>query len=217
VQWPSLFWRWLLTLNGWEPASASSPSYTPGPNGSSTARMLTAWCQPEGYLSTDKDGSPVRNEKFFLPVKPLGCLFRGKFLAYLKEAFLAGRLEFYGQLRECAHPVRFSDLLDVLKEKEWVVYAKPPFGGPQQVLRYLARYTHRIAISNGRLIKLENGHVYFQWRDSQDNNSIKEMSLDAVEFIRRFLLHVLPSGLCEDPALRFPLQPQSEEDHPGVP
>jgi len=103
-------------------------------------------------------------------------------------------LEFYGQLREFAHPVRFSDLLDVLKEKEWVVYAKPPFGGPQQVLRYLARYTHRIAISNGRLIKLENGRVHFSWRDSQDDNAIKEMSLGAIEFIRRFLLHVLPSG-----------------------
>jgi hypothetical protein len=81
-----------------------------------------------------------------------------------------------------------------LQEKEWVVYAQPPFGGPQQVLRYLARYTHRIAISNGRLIQLENGHVHFSWRDSQDDNAIKEMSLEAVEFIRRFLLHVLPSG-----------------------
>jgi Putative transposase/Transposase zinc-binding domain len=150
---------------------------------------------PAGGLSSDgQKWIPVRNEKFFLPVKPLGCLFRGKFLAYLKEAFAAGQLVFYGRLREFAHPVRFSDLLDDLKKKNWVVYAKPPFGDPQQVLRYLARYTHRIAISNGRLIKLENGHVQFHWRDSQDHNQIKEMSLEAVEFIRRFLLHVLPSG-----------------------
>ena len=75
-----------------------------------------------------------------------------------------------------------------------MVYAKPPFGGPEQVLRYLARYTHRVAISNGRLLSLEDGRVCFRWRDSQDNNQIKEMSLDAVEFIRRFLLHVLPCG-----------------------
>jgi hypothetical protein len=75
-----------------------------------------------------------------------------------------------------------------------VVYAKPPFGGPDQVLRYLARYTHRVAISNGRLLSLEDGSVRFRWRDSQDGNQIKEMSLDAIEFIRRFLLHVLPSG-----------------------
>jgi Putative transposase/Transposase zinc-binding domain len=150
---------------------------------------------PAGGLSSDRQRwISVRNEKFFLPVKPLGCLFRGKFLAYLKEAFAASRLEFYGQLREFAHPVRFAEFVASLQEKEWVVYAKPPFGGPQQVLRYLARYTHRIAISNGRLIQLENGHVHFSWRDSQDDNAIKEMSLDAVEFIRRFLLHVLPSG-----------------------
>ena len=150
---------------------------------------------PAGGLSSDgQRWISLRNEKFFLPVKPLSCLFRGKFLAYLQKAFVEDRLEFYGQLRDLAHPVRFSEFVASLKEKEWVVYTKPPFGGPQQVLRYLARYTHRIAVSNGRLIKLEDGRVHFSWRDSQDNNQIKEMSLDAVEFIRRFLLHVLPSG-----------------------
>jgi hypothetical protein len=81
-----------------------------------------------------------------------------------------------------------------LKHKKWVVYAKPPFGGPDQVLRYLARYTHRVAISNGRLLSLQNGSVRFRWRDSQHGNQIKEMSLDTIEFIRRYLLHVLPSG-----------------------
>jgi hypothetical protein len=135
-----------------------------------------------------------RKKKFFLPVKPLGYLFRGKFVAYLKEAFADNRLEFYGRIRELAHPVRFQDFLSSLQDKKWVVYIKPPFGGPQQVLRYLARYTHRVAISNGRLLGLENGRVRFRWRDSQHGNQIKEMSLDAVEFIRRFLLHVLPSG-----------------------
>ena len=135
-----------------------------------------------------------RKKKFFLPVKPLGHLFRGKFLAYLEEAFAASRLEFYGRVRQLAHPVHFADFLSSLRELEWVVYAKPPFGGPQQVLQYLARYTHRVAISNGRLVELQNGRVRFRWRDSQDRNQIKETSLDAVEFIRRFLLHVLPSG-----------------------
>ena len=123
-----------------------------------------------------------------------GILFRAKFLAYLQEAFAEGRLGFYGQLRELAHAARFEELVASLNDKEWVVYAKPPFGGPEHVLRYLARYTHRVAISNGRLLGLEEGRVRFRWRDSQDKNQIKETSLDAVEFIRRFLLHVLPSG-----------------------
>jgi hypothetical protein len=127
-------------------------------------------------------------------VSPLASLFRGKFLAYLQAAFAQGRLEFYGQLHELAHPARFQDFRASLYQKDWVVYAKPPFGGPEQVLRYLARYTHRVAISNGRLISLEKGSVGFRWRDSQDGNQLKETSLDAVEFIRRFLLHVLPSG-----------------------
>ena len=150
---------------------------------------------PAGGLSPDEQRwiSP-RKKDFFLPVKPLGYLFRGKFLAYLREAFAEGRLGFYGQLREVAHPARFEELLSPLHDKEWVVYAKPPFGGPEQVLRYLARYTHRVAISNGRLVTLEEGKVRFRWRDSQDDNQTKEMTLDAVEFIRRFLLHILPAG-----------------------
>lgn len=149
---------------------------------------------PAGGLSPDGKRWISCRKKFFLPVKPLGCLFRGKFLAFLEEAFDAGELDFYGQLRDLAHPARFRDWLCALKQKKWVVYAKPPFGGPDQVLRYLARYTHRVAISNGRLLRLENGCVRFRWRDSQDGNQIKEMSLDAIEFIRRYLLHVLPSG-----------------------
>jgi hypothetical protein len=150
---------------------------------------------PAGGLSPD--GQHWRTPKkisFFLPVKPLGKLFRKKFLYYLQEAFAAGRLGFYGQLRELAHPARFQEQLATLDGIKWVVYAKPPFGGPDQVLRYLARYTHRVAISNGRLLGLEEGRVRFRWRDSRDGNQIKEMSLDGVEFIRRFLLHVLPGG-----------------------
>jgi len=149
---------------------------------------------PAGGLSPDDRWVRPRKPKFFLPVKPLGRLFRGKFLDYLHEAFTARHLEFHGRLRELAHSACFDDLLSPLYSKEWVVYVKPPFGGPEQVLRYLARYTHRVAISNGRLLNLENGRVHLRWRDSQQNNQIKEMSLDAVEFIRRFLLHVLPDG-----------------------
>ena len=150
---------------------------------------------PAGGLSPDGNKwiSP-RKRKFFLPVKPLGHLFRGKFLAYLEEAFVAHHLNFYGRLREIAHPARFAEFLSPLRDCEWVVYVKPPFGGPQQTLRYLARYTHRVAISNGRLLSLQNGRVLFRWRDSKDHNQMKETSLEAVEFIRRFLLHVLPSG-----------------------
>lgn len=150
---------------------------------------------PAGGLSSDgQRWVPAPNRKFFLPVKPLSRLFRGKFLAYLREAFAKNRLEFWGRLRELAHPVRFSDFVAALYEVDWVVYCKPAFGGPRQVLQYLARYTHRVAISNGRLLGLDNGQVRFRWRDSQDHNQMKEMSLEAVEFIRRFLLHVLPSG-----------------------
>ena len=150
---------------------------------------------PAGGLSFDgQRWRRPRKLNFFLPVKPLGHLFRGKFLAFLLEAFAAGQLKFYGQLREYVHPVRFEDWIDELKQIEWVTYAKPPFGGPDQVLRYLARYTHRVAISNGRLLGLEDGRVRFRWRDSRNANQIQEMSLDAVEFIRRFLMHVLPSG-----------------------
>lgn len=150
---------------------------------------------PAGGLSPDgQRWIPAPNQKFFLPVKPLSRLFRGKFLAYLRKAFAENRLEFFGQMRELAHPARFSDFVATLYLAEWVVYCKPAFGGPRQVLQYLARYTHRVAISNGRLLGLDHGQVRFRWRDSQDHNHMKEMSLEAVEFIRRFLLHVLPSG-----------------------
>ena len=150
---------------------------------------------PAGGLSRDgQRWVAARRQKFFLPVKPLSRLFRGKFLAYLREAFAEQRLEFFGRLRDLAHPVRFADFVAGLYKAEWVVYCKPAFGGPRSVLQYLARYTHRVAISNGRLLGLEHGQVSFRWRDSQDHNQIKEMSLEAVEFIRRFLLHVLPSG-----------------------
>jgi Putative transposase/Transposase zinc-binding domain len=149
---------------------------------------------PAGGLAPDGSRWIHGRRKFFLPVKVLSRMFRGKFLALMREAFVKKGLEFHGQLAPLREPARFHALLDQLKNIEWVVYAKPPFGGPEYVLKYLARYTHRVAISNGRLLSLENGQVTFRWRDSKDNNQSKIMTLDAVEFIRRFLLHILPSG-----------------------
>jgi hypothetical protein len=124
----------------------------------------------------------------------LSRLFRGKLLALLRQAFAEGTLEFFGQLADLAEPARFHAWLRKSKKTEWVVYAKPPFGGPEHVLKYLARYTHRVAISTSRLLSLDNGRVTFRWRDSRHGNHTKSMTLEAVEFIRRFMLHVLPSG-----------------------
>ena len=149
---------------------------------------------PAGGLSPNHTSWIASRKRFFLPVRPLSKLFRGKFLDYLAQAFREGRLQFHGTLHELAHPARFEDWIAPLRKQKWVVYAKPPFGGPEHVLKYLARYTHRVAIANGRLVSLEGGVVRFQWRDSQHGNQINEMALDAVEFIRRFLLHVLPCG-----------------------
>jgi hypothetical protein len=121
-------------------------------------------------------------------------LFRGLFLHYLDRAYQQGKLQFDGELESLAKPHAFTRLLKKTRKKKWVVYAKKPFGGPQQVLDYLGRYTHRVAISNHRLLRLENGQLTFTWRDYRDAAASKQMAMDAVEFIRRFLLHVLPEG-----------------------
>jgi hypothetical protein len=122
---------------------------------------------PAGGLAPDGSRWIRCRRKFFLPVKVLSRLFRGKFLALLRDAFGRGQLQFHGKLIPLRRAARFHALLRPLKDVEWVVYAKPPFGGPEQVLKYLARYTHRVAISNGRLLSLENGQVTFRWRDSK--------------------------------------------------
>jgi Putative transposase len=127
-------------------------------------------------------------------VRVLSRMFRGKLLAFLKQSYRRGELCFAGKLAELSTPRAFHSLLGSLRRTEWVVYSNPPFGGPEHVLKYLAHYTHRIAISNGRLLSLDNGQVRFRWRDSQHNNRTSIMTLDAVEFIRRFLLHVLTAG-----------------------
>lgn len=131
---------------------------------------------------------------FFLPVRVLSRLFRRLFLDQLRAAFEAGELGFFGQLTGLADPAAFARRLAELRRIDWVVYAKRPFGGPQQVLAYLGRYTHRVAIANSRLIKLDDGKVSFRWRDYRHHDKSKVMTVAADEFIRRFLLHTLPDG-----------------------
>ena len=131
---------------------------------------------------------------FFLPVRVLSRLFRGKFLAGLRAAFDRGQLRLPGGLAALAEPVALARWLTPLYESDWVVYAKPPFGGPEQVLKYLARYTHRVAISNHRLVSLADGQVTFRYQDYADDQRPKTMTLAAEEFLRRFVQHVLPRG-----------------------
>jgi hypothetical protein len=131
---------------------------------------------------------------FFLSVKPLGQLFRGKFLAIFAQLYTSGLLTLVGGQKELDNPERFAGWIDELRGTDWVVYAKPPFGGPQQVLKYLARYTHRVAISNRRLVGMDDQTVSFQWKDYANGNVSKVMTVDGVEFVRRFLQHVLPTG-----------------------
>jgi len=149
---------------------------------------------PGGGLSADHSQWIACRPGFFLPVKVLSRLFRGKFIAYLCEARDQGKLTYAGQLSYLAEAECFNCLLRELRRIEWVVYAKPPFGGPEQVLKYLARYTHRVAISNGRLLELTDNEVTFSYKDYATGNSAKTMSLEICEFARRFLLHVLPRG-----------------------
>jgi hypothetical protein len=131
---------------------------------------------------------------FFLPVRVLSRLFRRLFLDELRTAFETGELGFFGKLAELAEPTSFVRRLGELRRVEWVVYAKPPFGGPKQVLAYLGRYTHRVAIANTRLTSVTDTGVAFRWRDYRHHGKTKTLTLDAHEFIRRFLLHTLPDG-----------------------
>jgi hypothetical protein len=149
---------------------------------------------PGGGISLEGDRWVPCRPGFFLPVRPLGRLFRGKFLAMLQRGYDRGLLGFHGQQQHLADPKAFRTLMESCWQTEWVVYAKPPFGGPEQVLKYLARYTHRVAISNARLVKVEEDRVFFRWKDYAQGNQQKVMALEAVEFVRRFLLHVVPSG-----------------------
>jgi hypothetical protein len=148
---------------------------------------------PGGGLSPQEDRWIHGRRRFLLPVKVLSALFRRLFLEALHQAYTAGKLQFFGELAELSAPSRFARFLAPLEKSKWVVYAKPPFGGPEKVLEYLGRYTHRVAISNRRLLALEDGRVTFAWKDYRDQQQ-KQMRVSADEFIRRFLVHSLPPG-----------------------
>ncbi|MBU0742362.1 transposase [bacterium] len=149
---------------------------------------------PGGGLSLDGQQWVASRKRYFLPVPVLRRFFRGCFLRFLQQARQQQKLEFHGEQAALAEPERWQSLLATLRAKPWVVYAKPLFGGPRQVLRYLARYTHRVAISNRRILSIDNATVRFQWKDYRHDNQQRVMTLAADEFIRRFLLHVLPKG-----------------------
>jgi hypothetical protein len=149
---------------------------------------------PGGGLSPDEKHWVSCRRGFFLPVRVLSRLFRRLFLEGLQEAFERGALCFHASLAHLTDQRAFAEMLATARRKEWVVYAKPPFGGASQVLDYLGRYTHRVAISNDRLVKMEDGQVTFGWKDYRSDYRPRTMTLTAAEFIRRFLMHVLPTG-----------------------
>ena len=129
-----------------------------------------------------------KEEDFFIPVKVMSRKFRGKFLKYMKET----KLDFYGKNKELENPAIYNELINQMYNKAWVVYCKEPFKNAESVIQYLGRYTHRVAISNERIVKVEDNKVTFKWRDYKDNNKMKEMTITIEEFIRRFLVHILP-------------------------
>ena len=149
---------------------------------------------PSGGLSTDHQRWIHPRYSFFLPVKVLSRVFRGKFVAGLKRAFRDGQLLFPGKMKPLAQQKAFRGFLRTLFRNDWVVYAKRPFGGPEHVLQYLARYTHRVAISNHRIVDFADGKVTFRWKDYAHKNKKRLMTVTAEEFLRRFLLHSLPRG-----------------------
>jgi len=149
---------------------------------------------PGGGIAPDGQSWVACRPGFFLPVRVLSRMFQGLFLHYLKKAFAADELNFFAAYRHLHEPVAFRRYLAPLHGTEWVVYAKRPFAGPAQVLGYVGRYTHRVAISNNRLMSMDNGKVRFRWKDYRDGNRQKTMTLDGGEFVRRFLIHALPDG-----------------------
>jgi hypothetical protein len=168
-----------------------------------------------GGLAPDHSSWISSRRSFFLPVKVLGRVFRGKFVAGLKTAFREGKLEFHGKLAPLAQPRSFAAWLRLLFHDDWIVYSKRPSGGPEHALRYLGTYTHRVGIANSRLVALCEGNVSFRWRDSAHGNKKRIMTLPVDEFLRRFLLHLLPR-LRPHPQLRLPRQPATRHIAPAL-
>jgi hypothetical protein len=155
---------------------------------------------PGGGLSPDRTRWVSSRSQFFLPVRVLSRVFRGKFVSSLREAFQRNKLVFHGACQPLAQDQAFAAFLRTLFRQDWVVYAKPPFGGPEHVLQYLARYTHRVAISNHRLLSVDEDKVSFRWKDYAHHSKQRAMALSHEEFLRRFLQHVLPRGF---PRIRY--------------
>ena len=155
---------------------------------------------PGGGLSLDRTRWISSHPRFFLPVKVLSSVFRDKFLEGLRQAHLANELRFYGDCEKLSDSQTFTAFIDELSKKDWVVCAKPPFGGAEHILQYLARYTHRIAISNHRIVSVDESHVTFRWKDYANKNQQSTMTLTCEKFLQRFLQHTLPKGL---PRIRY--------------
>jgi hypothetical protein len=147
-----------------------------------------------GALVADRSRWITGRSSFLFPVRAVATVFRAKYLAALRRAFATGQLHFADGTADLAEPVAFTGLLGRLRAVNWIVYAKRPFAGPEQVLSYLGRYTHRVALSNDRLLEYRHGHVRFRWKDYADDNRVKVLTLQADDFLRRFLLHVVPRG-----------------------
>jgi len=188
-------------------AFAADPQYGLGGQLGFTA-VLHTWDQqlcyhvhlhcviPGGALAFDGSRWLAAPANYLFPVRALSAVFRRNYLTGLHEAFMAERLIFPGRLAALAHAQAFADFLQPLGDKDWVVYSQPPFAGPEKVLEYLSRYTHRVAISNHRLRRLEDGQVTFDYRDRKDGDRLKQRTLVADEFIRRFLTHVVLPRFC---------------------
>ena len=171
------------------------PCYTLGDRTFIFIHTSTASCRAAASGRTAQAGLVAGSNRSFSPFKYWAVRFRNVFLTYLRKAFREGKLRFHGEMAALAKPAAFEALRRRAQRKKWVVHSKPPFGGPQQVLKYLARYTHRVAISNSRIVSIEGGRVTFLWKDYAGGSQTRVMTLNAVEFIRRFLLHILPTGL----------------------
>jgi len=155
---------------------------------------------PGGGLSMDHTRWVSSHPRFFLPVKVLSSVFRDKYLDGLKQAYRTNQLRFYGDCEQLSDSQVFAAFVDELSKKDWVVYSKPPFGGAEHVLQYLARYTHRVAISNHRIVSVNESHVTFLWKDYANDNKQLPMTLTCEKFLQRFLQHTLPKGL---PRIRY--------------
>jgi len=149
---------------------------------------------PAGVLSSDKKKWIAARKKYLFRVESLAKEFQKRYLHKLEKAYEQQKLSFHGKASAFADKQNFMRLIDTLWNKQWIAYSKQPFGGPEQVLEYLGRYTHRVAITNNRIVSIENSRVTFTYRDRSDENKVKEMTVKAEEFIRRYLLHILPSG-----------------------